>query len=94
VRIVGGGEAVWADGIDATATTAIVVKWVGSPGRSPFVASSAIPDEIRNIIRDGQVDELARYRAVIADSGNPLEELRLVTNSAEAGAYFEGLMNQ
>lgn len=90
-RIVGGGEQVWADTIDATERLAVEVKWAG-PARSPFIPDSGVPDLIRDMINARQEAEFWRYRQVIADPGNPLIGLRVITNSDQAADYVRGLM--
>src|ERR1700674_471693 len=91
-RISGGGESVWADGINTETKQVVEVKYVGDPATSPFVPGSAIPDYIREQILTGQEGEFARYAAVIADESQPLRALEVITNSPGAAAYFRSLM--
>jgi hypothetical protein len=88
----GGGQSVWADGIDAT--TLLDAKFVGNPARSPFIPGSAIPDRIRAMIHAQTESEFSRYAAVIADPGNPFTGLRVITNHQGAVPYFQGLMSR
>jgi hypothetical protein len=91
-HISGGGESVWADGINTETAHVVEVKYVGDAARSPFVPGSAIPDYIREQILTGQEGEFARYAAVIADESQPLRALEVITNSPAAAAYFKSLM--
>lgn len=88
----GGGQSVWADGIDAT--TLLDAKFVGNPARSPFIPGSAIPDRIRGMIHAQTESEFSRYAAVIADPGNPFTGLRVITKHQGAVPYFQGLMSR
>lgn len=69
-------------------------KYVGNPGRSPFVPGGNVPDFIQEKIDAKMADEFARYAAVINDPGNPLTGLRVITNDQGAVPYFEDLMQQ
>jgi hypothetical protein len=88
----GGGQSVWADGIEAT--DLLDAKFVGNPARSPFIPGSAIPDKIRAMIHAQTESEFSRYAAVINDSGNPFTGLRVITNHQGAVPYFQGLMSK
>ncbi|WP_407561291.1 RHS repeat-associated core domain-containing protein [Streptomyces sp. 184] len=94
-RAAGGGERVWADGIDANTGELLDTKFVEKPGRSPFIPDSPnIPDFIRTKIVDEIDDEFARYGAVINDPANPLTGLRVITNHPDAVPFFQGKMQQ
>jgi hypothetical protein len=69
-------------------------KFVGNPGRSPFIPDSNMPDFIRAKIQVNLEGEFSRYAAVINDPSNPLVGLRVITNNQDAVPYFQGLMNQ
>ncbi|MBO0885201.1 MAG: hypothetical protein J2P17_33710, partial [Mycobacterium sp.] len=90
---VGGGSQVWADGVEGI-DTLLDAKYVGNPGRSPFVPGSAIPDKIRGFINAQVESEFSRYADVIADTTNPFERLRVITNEQDAVPYFEGLLSK
>nr|WP_235497981.1 RHS repeat-associated core domain-containing protein [Frankia sp. R43] len=93
-RAVGGGERVWADGLDQNTGELLDAKFIGNPGRSPFIPGSGIPDFIRSQIATKTDDEFRRYSAVINDSSNPLTGLRVITNAPGAVPYFQGLMRK
>ena len=90
---VGGGSQVWADGIEGISTL-LDAKYVGNPGRSPFVPGSAIPDKIRGFINAKIESEFSRYADVINDPTTPFERLRVITNEPGAVPYFEGLLSR
>ncbi|NNJ03423.1 sugar-binding protein [Streptomyces sp. PKU-MA01144] len=93
-RAVGGGERVWADGLDRNTGELLDAKFIEKPGRSPFIPGSGIPDFIRSKITAKMDDEFSRYAAVINDPSNPLTGLRVITNHSGAVPYFQGLMQQ
>ncbi|MFF6784174.1 polymorphic toxin-type HINT domain-containing protein [Streptomyces sp. NPDC012510] len=93
-RAVGGGQRVWADGMDRNTGELLDAKFIDNPGRSPFIPGSGIPDFIRNKIGAKIDDEFSRYASVINDPSNPLTGLRVITNHQGAVPYFQGLMQQ
>ncbi|WP_395292956.1 ricin-type beta-trefoil lectin domain protein [Kitasatospora hibisci] len=90
----GGGTQVWADGLDANTSELLDAKYVGNPGRSPFVPGGKVPGFIQAKIDAKMDDEFSRYAAVINDPGNPLVGLRVITNESGAVPYFTGLMQK
>ncbi|MFF7155698.1 polymorphic toxin-type HINT domain-containing protein [Streptomyces sp. NPDC008139] len=90
----GGGTQVWADGLDMNTSELLDAKYVGNPGRSPFVPGGKVPGFIQAKIDAKMGDEFSRYAAVINDPGNPLTRLRVITNMPGAVPYFQGLMQQ
>jgi RHS repeat-associated protein len=90
----GGGTQVWADGLDTNTSELLDAKYVGNPGRSPFVPGGKVPGFIQAKIDAKMGDEFSRYAAVINDPGNPLTGLRVITNMPGAVPYFQGLMQQ
>lgn len=93
-KATGGGEEVWADGIDAHTSELLDAKHVGKPNVSPFIPTSGIPPFIRNKIVANLDDEFRRYGAVVNDPGNPVNGLRVITNHPDAVPFFQGLMQQ
>jgi hypothetical protein len=89
-RVTGGGEIIWADGIDGS--TLVDAKFVGSD-QSPYVPGSGVPGFIQDKIDAQQESEMRRYSAVINDSDSGFTDLRIVTNLEGAVSYFEGMMN-
>ncbi|MGQ5580338.1 polymorphic toxin-type HINT domain-containing protein, partial [Streptomyces sp. ECR3.8] len=90
----GGGTQVWADGLDINTSELLDAKYVGKPGRSPYVPGGKVPEFIQAQVDEKMNDEFARYAAVINDPRNPLKGLRVITNEPGAVPYFRGLMQQ
>jgi hypothetical protein len=90
----GGGTQVWADGLDFNTSQLLDAKYVGNPGRSPFVPGGKVPDFIQAKIDSNLDGEFSRYAAVINDPGNPLVGLRVITNEQGAVPYFTDLMRR
>ncbi|WP_428836774.1 restriction endonuclease fold toxin-2 domain-containing protein [Streptomyces labedae] len=90
----GGGTQVWADGLDINTSELLDAKYVGKPGRSPYVPGGKVPDAVQAQVDEKMSDEFARYAAVINDPRNPLKGLRVITNEPGAVPYFRGLMQQ
>jgi RHS repeat-associated protein len=90
-HIAGGGEEIWADGIDGNEL--IDTKFVDS-AQSPYVPDSGVPDFVQAKIDAQQASEMSRYAAVINDGSTPFTSLRVVTNSNAAVPYFENLMSE
>ncbi|MBI2840518.1 MAG: Ig-like domain-containing protein, partial [Acidobacteria bacterium] len=88
----GGGETVWIDG--SSGKWILEAKFIQTPGRSPFIPGSNIPEWLRLKIQDEVRAEFRRIGMVIADPSNPLSSLRVITNDARAQAFFESLMKQ
>jgi hypothetical protein len=88
----GGGQAVWADGIDEA--TLLEAKFVRDPARSPFIPGSGIRADVRAFINAKTESEFSRYASVIADPETPFTSLRVITNHQGAVTYFEGLMSK
>ncbi|MGQ5226617.1 DUF6531 domain-containing protein [Streptomyces sp. yara] len=93
-RATGGGERVWADGIDGNTAELLDAKHVGKPGDSPFIPGSKTPPFIRDKIIKDLDEEFRRYGAVVNDPNNPAVGLRVVTNHPDAVPFFQGLMQQ
>lgn len=68
-RVRGGGTAIDVDGYEGTAL--LDAKYVGNPGRSPYVDGSNVPSLLRAKILQQQVYEFQRYQAVINDPAVP-----------------------
>ncbi|MFF5160042.1 DUF6531 domain-containing protein [Streptomyces sp. NPDC000348] len=93
-RATGGGEVVWADGIDSNTAELLDAKHVGKPKASPFIPTSGMPPFIRDKIVADLDDEFRRYGAVINDPNTPVTGLRVITNHSDAVPFFQGLMQQ
>ncbi|MFD7537624.1 polymorphic toxin-type HINT domain-containing protein [Streptomyces sp. NPDC059819] len=85
-QVTGGGERVWADGIDGT--TLVDAKYTTNPKSSPYTGTA--PD----FVNRSTIDEIRRYGAVINDPATRFTNLRVVTNTPEGVTYFTGLMEQ
>ncbi len=92
-HVQGGGESVWADGIDDATNFVQDAKYVGNAQRSPFIEGSDCPPFVREQILDNLDDEFYRYSQVINDPSNPIEGLEVITNNENAVTVFEDLMN-
>jgi hypothetical protein len=66
-------------------------KYVGDPGRSPYVPDSSAPPFIREQVLNETEDEFRRYAAVVGDSGTPAKGLEVITNDHRAVPYFQSL---
>jgi hypothetical protein len=92
-RLVGAssGEEVWADGGRAADCRLLEAKYVGDPGKSPFVsASNPVHERIRNLVRE----QFQRYAAVIRDLRSPTVALEVITNDSRAVPFFEALLRE
>lgn len=87
--IKGSGKEAWADGLtlDPDAVAAVEIKFSGTPGRSPYTGTA--PSFVTDPVMVKFSDQISRYAAVIADDGNPVARLRMVTNE-QAVADFLG----
>jgi hypothetical protein len=74
----------WVAGIDATTAALVHVEFVPDPATSPLVEGSPIPAVVRQAAVVDLLAVFARYREVLDDPGNPLQAVRVVTNSAAA----------
>jgi RHS repeat-associated protein len=90
----GGGEKIWADGLDSASTSVLEAKFIADPARSPFVAGSSVPEFIRTKIVAEVTDEFRRYGAVVADPSNPLTQVQVIVNDAAAAPFFADLMRR
>ncbi|PJI86785.1 Hint domain-containing protein, partial [Luteimicrobium subarcticum] len=84
-KVTGGGESVWADGIDGT--TLVDAKYIETPSSSPYTGTA--PD----FVNASTIDEMRRYGAVIADDATSFESLRIVTNHPAGVEYFRGMLD-
>ncbi|HEY6253225.1 MAG TPA: restriction endonuclease fold toxin-2 domain-containing protein [Candidatus Angelobacter sp.] len=92
--IEGGGEEIWADGIDAAAGLIRESKHVGKPKISPYIKESAIRSDVRRFMAGDIEDEFRRYGRIIADPNTPVRALEVITNDPKAVPYFLDLMKQ
>ena len=93
-QISGGGEKVWADGLDAPLAAALESKFIVQPGRSPFIPGSMAPPFIRQKIVGEVTDEFRRYAAVIQDAKTPLRQLIVYVSDPAAVPFFRDLMSR
>ncbi|MFE7278580.1 restriction endonuclease fold toxin-2 domain-containing protein [Streptomyces sp. NPDC057623] len=89
VRLRGGGEKIWADGVSGTSI--IDAKFVSSKS-SPFIPPGIKNAKVQGFIDRDIANEMRRYAAVIGDSANHYTNLRIITNNSAAVPYFEGMM--
>ncbi|MCP9490704.1 MAG: hypothetical protein MSC31_12615 [Solirubrobacteraceae bacterium MAG38_C4-C5] len=90
----GGDVRINADGFRETDGSALEVKHVGSPDRSPYVPGSGAPDFIRQKALADMDSEMARYRQVIEDGSNPVRGLEVITNDRRAVPQFEEMLRK
>lgn len=90
----GGGEEIWADGLNEDAGLLRDAKSVADPKESPYVAGSDIDPAFRSKVEGSQDGEFSRYKAVIEDPASPVIGLEIVTNEPLAVPFFEGLLNK
>src|SRR5262245_1851771 len=90
----GGGQEVWVDGARAADQHLLEAKYVGDPGRSPYVPDSSAPPFIRERVLNETEDEFRRYAAVVGDSGTPAKGLKVITNDPRAVPYFQSLLQK
>ena len=79
-RVAGGGVQIWADGTRLADQHLLEAKFIGNPGRSPYIAGSGIPDFIRAKAVADVTDEFRRYGLVINDA---------TTHSPRPGSYSQ-----
>lgn len=94
VLVSGGGQRVWADGVNPGKATLREVKFIESPDKSPYVPGSLCNAEIRALIKEQTLDQFQRYAAVLRDEATPAVALEVITNEARAVPFFEALMRE
>jgi hypothetical protein len=75
---------VWVAGIDASSAALVHVEFVPDAATSPLVEGSPAPAAVRQAAIVDLLAVFARYREVLDDPGNPLQAVRVVTNSRAA----------
>lgn len=81
-------RAVWADGLDELLRRAQDAKYVAPAVEKSFYRPQSLPPFLRKIAEEKNDHMLLKYREVIRDSDNPVEELEIITNDQAAAAYF------
>ena len=89
-KIEGGGESIWADGIEENGCVVLDCKAVRDPNNSPQLGTAT--QFFENMYRQDQMAELRRYEAVISDNCNPLTKLRIVVNNQDAQPFWRSLL--
>ncbi|MFD7157633.1 restriction endonuclease fold toxin-2 domain-containing protein [Kribbella sp. NPDC059898] len=79
---------IWADGlaVDPDRVVAVEVKYVARPARSLYEGNA--PQHILERAMGGFDKEMERYARVIRYAANPVERMRIVTNTAAAAAFL------
>ncbi len=90
-RLTGGGEKFWADGLEAK-TVVLEAKKIVTPARSPFIPTSQLETELREMINAKVRDEFRRLALILRDAGNPLTSVRIIVSDAQARSFFESLL--
>ena len=91
-RVPAGNETFDIDGYEGN--TILDAKYVGNPGRSPFIHGSKAPSFLREKIRQDQLDEFRRVKVILNDSTNPFTDFEVRTNDSSAAAYFRDLLRE
>ena len=90
--IEGGGVRVNIDGYRGH--TILEAKHVGSPGRSPYVPGSDVPEFVRGSVLESLQQELRRLNSVIRDPRTPFRNIEVITNSEPASQLFSVMMRR
>lgn len=91
VEVTGGGEKIFADGIDGS--TLLDAKYA-SGDSSPYIPGSKAPDFIREQVANDLDDEMRRYAAVIGDPASGFTGLQDITNDSRAVPYLQSFMDK
>lgn len=88
VRLGRGRQAIWADGLHLDPDAAVVAeaKYVVGSGRSMYEGKA--PLALLDVFLTGFDEEMRRYGALIRDQDNPVNRLRIFTNTADAAAFL------
>lgn len=86
-QISGGGEVLWADGIDYE--NVIEARFLTSMERSPFLSGSCISDFVREQITRKTSAEFARLAVILRDIANPLTRARVIVSDARLRPFFK-----
>ncbi len=89
ILVQGGGQKIWADGIQLEKSFLLECKFITKLNKSPFVSGSQIPDFIRDDIIADVKDEFFRYAAVINDPHTPVIGLEVIINEPKALPFFQ-----
>ena len=89
-----GEEGIWADGIRQADGTILEAKYVGQPGKSPYVPNSQCPDHVCAKVLRETLDEFRRYAQLLRTPGVPARALEVITNDAGAADFFRRLMRE
>jgi hypothetical protein len=82
-------DEIWADGLraDPHAGAALEAKYVSKPGKNALY-EGALPRDLQIRLMRGFDREMPRYAAAIADQGNPITRLEIITSTEQAGQYL------
>lgn len=94
ILLKGGGEQVWADGVNLGDAHLVEIKHVNDPDTSPFIDGSKCGAAVRDMIRDQVSKEFKRYAAIINDPATPAVGLEVIVNDARAIPFLQMLMQQ
>lgn len=68
-------------------------KKIVTPARSPFIPTSQLEPELREMIVAKVRDEFRRVAIILRDEENPLASVRVIVNDAQARSFFESLLH-
>jgi hypothetical protein len=75
---------VWVAGIDDRTASLVHVEWIADPRTSPLVQDSSAPATVRQAVIVDLLAVFGRYREVIESDQNPLQAIRIITNTPAA----------
>lgn len=85
VRLEGGGKKILADGLtlDPDTVVALETKYVVNPGKKSIYEGGR-PD----FLYEDFDDEMKRYASVVREPANPIDRIRIITNTPKAAAFL------
>jgi hypothetical protein len=87
-HIEGGGEPVWADGVDVDEGLIQEAKLILIPSASLYIPGSTAGQAARDGAERNLDRELERYADIIQDENNPIRGLEIVTSNLYAARWF------
>jgi hypothetical protein len=88
--VVGGGEMIWADAIDAC--TVVDCKAVDDPKTSPQLGNATV--FFTQMYKTSESAKISRYAAIISDPCTPWDKLVIRVNDSAAIPFWKGLLGQ
>ncbi|HEY8208511.1 MAG TPA: restriction endonuclease fold toxin-2 domain-containing protein, partial [Myxococcaceae bacterium] len=82
IKLSGGGQQLVVDGARVRDAHLLEAKFVGTPGRSPYIDGSGCPKPVCEAIRKKVINEFKRYAAIISDPSTPAVGLEVIVNDS------------